>query len=451
MHSKFSPRLENIPLACINFGERYRENYGDIAALKESIKERGLIQPIAIMDNENSTYLLLAGGRRLFACNELHKEDANLNTIACRIYPAGLNELEIRIIELAENIHREDMNYEEEAKLTREIDRLYRVLYGSKKGGWDGEGHSMQDTADLLGKDRSLVSKEISLAEAMDNVPELGKMKNKSEALKALHKIKEEVVKQEMARRVQSGEVVLDKGKKLLIDYYMIETFESGMSRIDEQSIDLIELDPPYNIELRHVVEHDEVESENLLGGKGAASEEEYRALLMTWLSVSYQKLKRDSWIILWYAMDPWHSLCLECMQKVGFEASGVHGTWSKNNGNTRTPNIRLANAYEPFLYGRKGSPTLSRQGRLNEFRYSMISDKLHPTEKPVELYADLFSTFCYPSSTIVSGFLGSGNVILGANNVGMRCFGFDMSDKYKAGFTLRVQEGIYGQYTSYR
>jgi ParB/RepB/Spo0J family partition protein len=451
MNHKFEPLLENIPLELIDPGDRYREDYKDIDSLIDSIKESGLIHPIAVKALDNDTYLLLAGGRRLAAFHKMSADTTGVSSIPCRIFPSNLSELDYRVIELIENIQREDLNYAEEAALTAEVLRLQQARYGQRVStSPDAPGYSMADAAKLLGKSKTLVSDEVALADAIEAIPELGQMKNKTEALKALGRIKEGILQQELAKRVQSGTLSTDADRKKLVDSYIINAFEEGANGIPDGSVDLFEMDPPYNIELRHVVETTPDQMKALLGQKSAMTEADYAMQLITWFRLAYKKLKPNGWLIVWYAMDPWHTVTVEAMRVSGFEVSSVHGTWSKNNGNTRTPNIHLANAYEPFLYGRKGVPVLNRQGRLNEFRYNIIGDKSHPTEKPIDMYADLFSTFCFPSSLIISAFLGSGNAILGANNCGLRCIGFEQSEEYKDRFILKVYNGVLGQYTSY-
>ena len=71
--------------------------------LSESIKEHGLLQPIVVIENEDSTYTLIAGERRLRA----HKL-ANIDKIKAIIIDA--DELKLRELALIENIQRDDLN-----------------------------------------------------------------------------------------------------------------------------------------------------------------------------------------------------------------------------------------------------------------------------------------------------------------------------------------------------
>ena len=60
-------RNETVPIDRIIFGERRRQEMGDIDALAGSIGRYGLLQPIVVDDE----WRLVAGGRRLEACRRL--------------------------------------------------------------------------------------------------------------------------------------------------------------------------------------------------------------------------------------------------------------------------------------------------------------------------------------------------------------------------------------------
>ncbi|MDD3055221.1 MAG: ParB/RepB/Spo0J family partition protein [Aliarcobacter sp.] len=71
--------------------------------LSESIKEHGLLQPIIVIENQDSTYTLVAGERRLRA----HKL-ANIEKIKAIIIDT--DEFKLRELALIENIQRDDLN-----------------------------------------------------------------------------------------------------------------------------------------------------------------------------------------------------------------------------------------------------------------------------------------------------------------------------------------------------
>ena len=59
--------FEEVPIANITLGERFRKDLGDIEGLAASIQEHGLLHPIVV----SSAYGLIVGQRRLAACQSL--------------------------------------------------------------------------------------------------------------------------------------------------------------------------------------------------------------------------------------------------------------------------------------------------------------------------------------------------------------------------------------------
>ncbi len=161
--------LKTIDVGAIKVGSRARESFDDIDILAESIKRDGLIQPLAVKWDESSLELtLLAGERRLRACIV-----AGLLRIPVRIYAAGISILQQKSIELQENLNRKKLHYAEEAKLITEINTLQVEIHGQKDR-WSTEGWSQKETAKLVGISQTHVSKQIKLAERIEENPELG-------------------------------------------------------------------------------------------------------------------------------------------------------------------------------------------------------------------------------------------------------------------------------------
>ena len=126
-------QVDSIRVDDIEFGDRFRKEYGDLKELAESIKSTGgLVSSfsVKILEGANKKYLLLAGGRRLRAVVL-----AGLETVPAIIYPIDTSPLKMREIELVENVHRKDLEWWEKVELTDEIHRLEQELHGVKTVG----------------------------------------------------------------------------------------------------------------------------------------------------------------------------------------------------------------------------------------------------------------------------------------------------------------------------
>lgn len=142
--------LTMVPLASVQPNpEQPRRHFAEdkLAELAESIRERGLLQPIVVRRLPTGTYGLLAGERRFRAA-----QLAGIDRLPALIRD-GDDPLEIALIE---NIQREDLAPLEEAEaLASLIDR---------------HGYSHREVADLLGKSRPYVSNILALNRLPDAV-----------------------------------------------------------------------------------------------------------------------------------------------------------------------------------------------------------------------------------------------------------------------------------------
>ncbi len=103
-----------IKISEIKVRKRIREDMGDLTELRESIRNRGLINPVVI----NQKRELLAGYRRLMAARELGWKE-----IECRTMPTR-TEVEKLSIENDENIGRKDFTESEVVKYNEMMEYL---------------------------------------------------------------------------------------------------------------------------------------------------------------------------------------------------------------------------------------------------------------------------------------------------------------------------------------
>lgn len=426
-----------IPIEKVIIGEdRTREVMGDMEGLRASMKESGLIQPLAVYDKGDGTYLLLAGERR-FTCLALEGNPE----IPARIYNRELTQLEIKIIEKSENFWKKDMEYWEYDRLTAEIHNMKQELFGVKPPGPGTEGWGTRDTAEMLGvKSPTEISQAIKRAEAREAYPELfATCKSASDASKVIDKVSEAAIKQQLAAKLESqtADITLIK----LNQSYIVNDFFKGAPEIPDGLFHLIEIDPPYGIDLDKQKRKDG-ESQYQLENYNEISKDDYPEFLNRLFTEAYRLAAPNSWLICWFAPEPWFELVYRAIKGVGFSTSRMCGIWAKTGGGQNmNPSIRLSNNYEMFFYAWKGKPILNKAGRSNVFHYAPVSpsQKTHPTERPIELMKELYETFTFPGSRILIPCLGSGNGLLAATQLGMSSMGFELSKAYKDSFLVKA------------
>ncbi len=125
-----------VPISSIIVGDRAREDYGDDSDIVESAKGfMKQIQSLAVRQAANNQYELIAGGRRLEAFKK-----ADMTEVLVRIYPSNLTNLEMKSIELMENIARLNLTWQEQTKLTEDIHQNQINIHGIRESPADKKG-----------------------------------------------------------------------------------------------------------------------------------------------------------------------------------------------------------------------------------------------------------------------------------------------------------------------
>lgn len=417
--------MEMVSISRITIGERFRKRYRTIEELADSFKKFGILQPIIISDD----FKLVAGGRRLEAAKK-----AGLDKVPV-IFRANISELEFREIELEENLQRDDLHWTEEIAAVKALDKLKRKLYGD--GSREEEGWSLKDTAEVLGESIGGVSEDIALADAVEYIPQLADARNKSEAKKVFKQLCEKAAQKKIVESARASKMT-NPAFRMADKHYIIGDALERLRGLDSNSpIGLIEIDPPYAVDLKKLREkHREKEG----SGKSVESYNEidikdYPQFLLTVLKECRRIAGLHCYLIIWHASIHQH-IVSETIRAAGLEFDKVPCIWYKDEaGITMRPKRLLARSYEPFFVAWKGDPLLVRQGRGNVFVYKPEPNPYHPTQKPLGLMEDIVRTFSLPATIGLVPFLGSGATLRALYRNGASGFGYELSEVYKTAF----------------
>jgi ParB/RepB/Spo0J family partition protein len=141
------PVVRFIPIDKVVPPPENRDDLGDMERLTESVKARGVAQPILVRPGEEGTYRLVFGERRWRAAKA-----AGQMTIKAEI--RDLDDLEATFEQIAENMDRKDLTSLEKAKALR------RALDAAKR---QGVRLGQREWAARLGKSQATVSKYLTL------------------------------------------------------------------------------------------------------------------------------------------------------------------------------------------------------------------------------------------------------------------------------------------------
>ena len=115
--------------------ERQRKDLGDLAGLKRSIDELGIINPIVVEENleEPGTFWVIAGERRLTAFRALMAENPTFQQTKVPVrFFSNLDEATRQMIELEENIKRKDLTWQENVAAIMKVKELKGIDTGEE-------------------------------------------------------------------------------------------------------------------------------------------------------------------------------------------------------------------------------------------------------------------------------------------------------------------------------
>ena len=196
---------------------------------------------------------------------------------------------------------------------------------------------------------------------------------------------------------------------------------------MDGQLADMAALDPPYNVDYA-----------NASKNKSLAKD---RRILNDALGDGFYQFLYDTCVNLLMVTKGACYVCmssseLHTLQKAWLKAGGKWSTfiiWSKNTFTLGRADYQRQ--YEPILYGwRDGTDHYwcgaRDQGDVWNVKKPQKND-LHPTMKPVALFAYLMGNSTAPQGLVFDPFLGSGTSLVAAEQLGRTCYGMELAPAY--------------------
>ena len=449
--------------------ERQRKDLGDLASLKRSIEELGIINPIIVEEREEEpgTYWVIAGERRLTAFRALRKENPAFlqNEVPVRFY-SNLDEATRQMIELEENIKRKDLTWQENVAAIMKVKELKGIETG-------------EELAFYLGISPSHITRITSAWNMRDNEKVWG-----AENLSAAYTIcKRESARifgsatsdlnfmiqnflgdgdgEETKRGTESGlDKGLDEGNKQ-VDWSGRETTQStrevssstnrgisekstGESRLFPQyeiiqgdfltwaenykgpAFNLLHLDFPYGIN------HDRSKQGNTKNfGTYSDTEDIYKTLVRGLLKNQDKLVASSAHCICWL------SLRFAEWTKKEFEAAGWSChlqpfIWHKtdNKGIIADTMCGMRNVGEYALIFNRGRRPVIKN--ISNIFPSPTTKTFHASEKPLPVLEYLFSAFCDGHSRVLDPTCGSGTAIQTALKMGAEeALGIELDEEF--------------------
>lgn len=214
-----------------------------------------------------------------------------------------------------------------------------------------------------------------------------------------------------------------------------------GLKEVPDKSVDLIVTDPPYFLSMGHAGDRDNAKQMQLKSnrtfGDLAIAKPFYTQLCQEFARV----LKEDG---SFYFFTDWRGYAFYFPILNAELPVRNMIVWDKKSG----PGSYYSFAHELIIFG-TARPKLLHPGGTNIWRVagfnsgakSTNGEKVHPTQKPVELIMKAIQDSTDPGAVVLDTFMGSGSTAVACLRTGRNYIGFELDKKYHAIATGRVAE----------
>jgi ParB family chromosome partitioning protein len=467
-------QIEEKQIAEIIIKDRARNEVGDITSLANSIKMVGQLTPILIDENN----VLIDGLHRLKAAESL-----GMTSIEVRVV-SGITQDDHVLIEMLSNMDRKEFAWHEEIELKYKLHNYWKDAAEKENQTW-----GYRETAKRLHCSLGGLSTDLAFAEALKVFPELKKQSTKGRARELYKAFGDQAVaiqrmdnftedEKDRLNALQAGimpevkKVKINKDAKIIDGIkkaadisdepvkvfkadpelfteeeketvqniqviYVAENYKSFLDKIPDNSVGLVELDPPYAIDF----------NENYGKANGIESkatdwtEKELFEFYFNYLPLIYNKMLDASWVLCWTGKEHFIEIN-KIAESIGFQVQQP-GSWIKAGGSTNQPKKCLISNWEMYLLFRKGNaqfntPSLPSAVQIDA---SNSAQRIHQWEKPIKLYDHFFKALAKPGTIFLTPFAGSGNCLISAAKTRMMPIGCDKSQKYIPQFYQRLEQ----------
>lgn len=407
--------------------ERQRRSF-DEAALKDladSIQRHGVLQPIILREGN----LLVAGERRLRA-----SKLAGQSSIPF-IRFEQLSALEARIIELEENVKRENLTWQEQTEAIKSLHESFSAATPE----W-----TLEKTAAAIGFSVAHISKFITVAEAAKADPKLMQASGISSAYNFVSRQRERAAETELAKlmvseaveEAPSSVVILPKEEPFSIIQGNFLTWEPGVGTL----FNLLHCDFPYGVDMGTA----NLQTSSKLWEKYGDEEATYFQLIERLGEFQKLYVAPSAHMIFWFSMK-FYRETVTSLESLGWTVDPFPLVWHKsdNKGLLPDPQRGPRRVYETALLCSRGDRKIVRPVANTISAPTNKSDAIHISEKPDAVVSHFLTMLVDQSTSLFDPTAGGGSAIGAAKRLGAeRAVGLELSASHVAAAQARLLRG---------
>lgn len=405
------------------------------------IQSQGLLHPI-ILRIQGDDYYLVAGERRLRAIQDIYAlggqimhdgEVVRKNAIPYTLL-SDLDPLAAEEAELSENIHRENLTWQERAAAHARLSLLRQAQAAQS-------GQPIPTVADLAievrgssdGVNQETTRRELIVARHLDN-PAVKAAKTVDEAFKILRKEETATKHRDLGAAV---------GRTFTADLHQAIHGDSleWMAQCPDAQFDCVLTDPPYGMGADEFGDSGGL-AEGAHGYKD--NHETFTKIACVLAQESFRITKEQAHLYCFCDIDNF-SFLRDQFSMYGWNVFRTPLIWYKKSGmRAPWPEQGPQRKYETLLYAVKGKRNVLKMlGDVLD--YGPDSNLGHAAQKPVALFEDLLRRTCLPGNSVLDPFMGSGTIFAAAHALKVRAVGVEM-DQASYGIALSRINGLKAQ-----
>ena len=208
-----------------------------------------------------------------------------------------------------------------------------------------------------------------------------------------------------------------------------------GAAMLADRSVDLLLTDPPYSISSAYTCEKQIPRRLRANGGdfimpKGDFGSWDKNFSPEGWTNVVIPKVR--GWAVVFCAQAQ-IGMYVDILRSHDFNAVGTI-VWHKTNPVPFNTRFKPVNAWEAGVVGKRPGTKFHGGGTVhNVFTYRSPSPqhRIHPTQKPLDLFRELTRLFSQPGDLVLDPFAGSATTVCAAVELGRKVIAFESDEKH--------------------
>jgi len=195
-----------------------------------------------------------------------------------------------------------------------------------------------------------------------------------------------------------------------------------------DKKASLVFTDPPYGMSYK---------SNHRTATKKFAELDGDDVILDGWIEPAIKR--SEGWVFVWSTwkvMERWQST----LKEFGDLTNLI--VWHKPGGSMGDLDKTFCSDHEiAFVFNRGARRRGKRIGSVWTFNKDAAASYQHPTQKPIELFAEGISKTTDSGQIVYDPFLGSGTTMLAAEQLDRKCYGMEISSRYTAVILQRMSD----------